>query len=207
MHESSMLRMEWFVKNYLSEGAFLHPAPISVLDVGSYDVNGNYRGLFQDPRFRYVGLDMESGPNVDIVAERPYSWTMIADESYEVVISGQAFEHIEFFWLTLDEMVRALRRGGLLCIIAPYTINRHRYPTDCYRFDTDAMVALAKYENLTPLHASADLAPPGASGWHMPSSTDAMLIARKPLDWIGKIDIAHYRYEAGDLQALATGMV
>jgi hypothetical protein len=37
----------------------------------------------------------------------------------DVVISGQAFEHIEFFWLSWRETVRVLRQGGLIFLIAP----------------------------------------------------------------------------------------
>ena len=98
MHVSSMLRMEWFVKNYLSS-SISQSTTISVLDVGSCDVNEveggyNYRRFFQDPRFIYKGLDMESGANVDIVAKTPYHWPMLKDESFDVIISGQALEHI-----------------------------------------------------------------------------------------------------------------
>ena len=41
MHNSAMLRMEWFVKNYVPQDK-----KVRVLDVGSYDVNGSYKELF-----------------------------------------------------------------------------------------------------------------------------------------------------------------
>ena len=42
MHKESMTRMKWFVENYIKEERDC----LKVLDVGSYDVNGNYRELF-----------------------------------------------------------------------------------------------------------------------------------------------------------------
>lgn len=109
MHSSSLLRMQYFVENYLTT-----KTPISILDVGSYDVNGSYKQFFIEPHFSYTGLDMEHGSNVDIVPKYPYNWTEIEDNSFDVVISGQALEHIEFFWVTIAEMVRVLRPEGFL---------------------------------------------------------------------------------------------
>ena len=215
MHESSVLRMNWFVENYLQKEHPLSPSSaqkpiISILDVGSYDVNGSYKVLFNDKRFLYTGLDMEAGPNVDIVAKKPYFWHMLDDESFDVVISGQAFEHIEFFWLTLSEIVRVLKRGGLICIIAPRGFERHRYPIDTYRFDMDGMIAMARFINVKPLHASTNAAPPGAiQQWYSldGSQADAMLIAEKPNDWAGVIDQKTYSFVESDTNALVTGFI
>lgn len=146
--------MQWFVQNHLRNGE-----KYRVLDVGSYGVNGTYKEIFASQPFEYVGLDMQAGPNVDIVPANPYIWKEIASDSFDVVISGQAFEHIEFFWLTMKEIARVVRPGGLICIIAPRGFGFHRYPVDCYRFDVDGMVALARYCNLKPLHASTNRAP------------------------------------------------
>ena len=92
-----MNRMGWFVKNYCQQ---LDPnTKKKVRDVGSYDVNGTYKMLFPDDYFEYSGLDMVPGPNVDVCIENPYVWNDFANESFDIVISGQAFEHTEFFGL------------------------------------------------------------------------------------------------------------
>ncbi len=44
----------------------------------------------------YTGLDMAAGNNVDIVLRTPYVWHEVASGSADVVISGQAFEHIPY---------------------------------------------------------------------------------------------------------------
>jgi len=204
MHIGSMERMKWFVQTYLSSRA----SPVSVLDVGSYGVNGTYRELFAGENFKYTGLDVAAGPNVDIVADKPYDWYMIPDGAFDAVISGQAFEHIEFFWLTMSEIARVLRPGGLACIIAPRGFDRHRYPIDAFRFDADGMIALARYTSLKPLHASCNLAPPGApAAWYSCVIGDSMLVAEKPQDWPGVINPKTYQYTAADLEKLATGFI
>lgn len=53
---------------------------------------------------------MEEGPNVDVVLKNPYDWDAIESDSFDLVISGQAFEHIEFFWKTMEEMTRVLKK-------------------------------------------------------------------------------------------------
>ena len=200
MHASSLCRMRWF------RDAFTRPGPdqpLWVLDVGSYNVNGTYRPLFAEPSFSYVGVDVDAGPNVDLVLKSPYRWDEVATDSFDVVISGQSFEHIEFFWKTLEEMVRVLKPGGLLCLVAPNKCEEHRYPVDCYRFYTDGMFALGRYAQLDTLHAHTDCAPLGADDWHDPLVTDAMLVARKPYAGPAQLpDFGNYRCDPPNLGAL-----
>ena len=64
-------------------------------------------------------MDIQKGPNIDIVVSDIYNWIEIEDNSFDVVVSGQAFEHMEFFWKAIKEIERILKPGGLCCIIAP----------------------------------------------------------------------------------------
>lgn len=195
--------MDWFVKTYLGSPI----VKLSVLDVGSCDVEGgSYRQLFAPEKFDYAGLDLAEGPNVDIVPAFPYFWPEVSSDSYDVVISGQAFEHMEFFWLAALEMARVLKPGGLMCVIAPRGFGRHRYPVDCYRFDADGMTAIARWCSLIPLHATTDMAPPDAGDkWHIEDCEDSMLVARKPNAWAGPVDPSVYKFMTPDLESLTTG--
>ena len=115
-----------------------------VVDVGGANVNGGYRDVFPDARFRYVAVDLAEGEGVDIVLDDPYKLPF-EDGSVDVVISGQMLEHCEFFWQAHAEMMRVLAPDGVLFLIAPSAGPIHRYPVDCYRFYPDAYRALAKY--------------------------------------------------------------
>ena len=184
MHPSSLLRMQWFIKTYADK---LPQEKVKVLDVGSYSVNGTYRDLFDEARYEYTGLDMEEGPNVDIVLKNPYDWSAVQSDTFEIVISGQAFEHIEFFWKTMEEMTRVLKKGGLLCLIVPNGFGEHRYPVDCYRFFTDGMIALARYVGIEPLHAHTNCAPNASDVyWYSTTEADSMLIARKNFEGMAR---------------------
>jgi SAM-dependent methyltransferase len=152
--------------------------PLRILDLGSQDVNGSYRSLFSYPRWNYVGLDMAMGKNVDIVLRTPYVWNEIASKSADVVISGQAFEHIQYFWITMLEVARVLKPGGMCCIIAPSSGPEHRYPLDCWRFYPDGMASLAHFAQMEVIDAVTqwqDLGYADSDCWH-----DSMLVCRKP---------------------------
>lgn len=145
MHKSSYLKMQYFKETYLNPNEEL-----KILDIGSFDKDGNYNyGLIlNEKKWTYHGLDLKQGNNIDIVVENAYDWEdEIEDETYDLVISGQAFEHIEFFWLTLEQVKRVLKPGGLFFLIVPSTGPVHKNPYDCYRFNENAMKAMAKYIN------------------------------------------------------------
>ena len=137
--------MQYFKETYLNPNEEL-----KILDIGSFDKDGNYNyGLIlNEKKWTYHGLDLKQGNNIDIVVENAYDWEdEIEDETYDLVISGQAFEHIEFFWLTLEQVKRVLKPGGLFFLIVPSTGPVHKNPYDCYRFNENAMKAMAKYIN------------------------------------------------------------
>ena len=206
MHESSMLRMKWFKEYYCSDGDNTKV----VLDVGSYcciEEHPTYHSFFNDKSFKYVGLDMVEGPNVDIPVKRSYKWDEVSDDFCDILISGQVFEHIEFPWITMMEIVRVVKPNGLICIIAPNGLGMHRAPVDCWRYYSDGMIALAKWTGLEILHVSTNLAPQGSGEQWYGEWQDCMLIARKPEGTIKKIDFTEYVCEPIDLEKIATGFV
>jgi Methyltransferase domain len=175
VHQSSLEKMIAFRERYLSERV---KEPLRILDVGSQDVNGSYRAIFSEPLWAYTGLDMTAGNNVDVVLRTPYVWNEVASRSADVVISGQAFEHIRYFWMTMLEIARVLKVGGICCILAPSSGPEHRYPVDCWRFYPDGLASLAQFAHLETLEAVTqwdDGADADSNLWH-----DSMLVCRKP---------------------------
>lgn len=153
--------------------------PVKILDVGSCGVNGTYKEIFSDKeRFDYYGLDLTPGPNVDYVPSDPYDWQDLPDESFDIIISGQAFEHIEFPWLTILEIKRVLKKGGLICIIAPLRGPEHKYPVDCWRYYPDGFRALARWAGLEVIESRTTW---GTSGFKDGSDQwgDTICILRK----------------------------
>lgn len=176
MHPSSLDKMAAFRRQHLEAR---RSEPLVIVDLGSHDINGSYRPLFAEPAWNYKGVDLATGENVDLVLKNPYDWREIATATVDVVISGQAFEHMEFFWETMREIARVLKPAGLCCIIAPSSGPEHRFPIDCWRFYPDGLRAMARYAGLEVLEVHTqwedleqyDLE---SNKWH-----DSVLVARK----------------------------
>ena len=86
-----------------------------VIDIGSYDVNGNNRYLFSHGD--YVGIDLVHGPNVDRVSLAHE--LSDPDGLYRVVISTNMLEHDPNWRASLRKMVSLLAPGGLLLVTCP----------------------------------------------------------------------------------------
>jgi SAM-dependent methyltransferase len=127
-----------FFECYLGDGS-----GTTVVDIGSRDVNGSLRS-FAPAACRYVGVDFAAGPSVDVVLDDPYRLPFEPD-SIDAVVSSSCFEHIEFFWVMFNEVLRVLKPDGLFYLNAPSNGEYHRYPVDCWRFYPDAGTALANW--------------------------------------------------------------
>jgi SAM-dependent methyltransferase len=202
--------MQWFKENYVNN--FDKKQTITVLDVGSQCVPGQidtYKRFFNEHPFKYVGLDMIEGHNIDIAVKHAYQWDEVPDNFCDVLISGQMFEHVEFPWFTILEMVRVLKPNGIICIIAPSMCGLHRYPVNCQNYFADGLIALARYAGLNIIHASTNYAPVEAPvEWYDMSVQDSILIGEKPLDWKpNSFDKINYICEPADLEKMASGLI
>ncbi len=56
--------MAEFCRDYLKTR---RDQPLTIVDLGSCDYNGNYRPIFAQPPWRYLGVDLSAGKNVDLV--------------------------------------------------------------------------------------------------------------------------------------------
>jgi|LakMenE18May11ns_1017448.scaffolds.fasta_scaffold9885937_2 SAM-dependent methyltransferase len=181
MHRSSLLKMKAFRDNYLAPPSPFREDPLRVLDVGAmaYAAHDSHRPLFPPPEFEYIGLDIFPGPNVDLVVADPHCWEEIPTASIDVVLSGQMLEHDPQFWISLAEISRILRPGGLCCTIAPSTGPVHRFPVDCWRFYPDSGHALMSWAGLDLVESHRETRNYGKGQgieWH-----DLMVIGRKPV--------------------------
>ena len=173
MHTSSHEKVAAFVATYLNE---FRDTRLDILDVGSQIVSAQeltYRSLFDSPNWSYTGLDVEAGLNVDVVPADAYRWNEIEADTFDVVVSGQTFEHIPFFWATAFEIARVLRPGGLAVITAPGRGPYHRYPVDCWRFHDDGFVAVADHVEFEVLDAFTD--------WKRNMWEESIVVMRKPV--------------------------
>jgi SAM-dependent methyltransferase len=137
MHKTALDNAQRFYDTYCKEGV----EDKKILDVGSLDVNGSLKPIFQ--KGQYVGLDLRPGPNVDLLGspeEIP-----LPTGTIDIVISSSCFEHDDMFWVTFSEMCRVTKPGGYIYVQAPSEGPYHAHPGDNWRFYADSWKALAKW--------------------------------------------------------------
>jgi hypothetical protein len=112
----------------------------TILDVGSFQVEGqeSYRELFAD--YQYTGMYIVPGPNVDLVGYESINCI------YDVVISGQVMKHVKRPWDWLKSLVPYFSK--YICIIAPCRWKEHKHPYDTYRYMPDGMRDLFEYAGI-----------------------------------------------------------
>ena len=102
-------------KSFFKEIKRLFPAyfnDVKVIDCGSLDVNGSLRSYFDNSE--YIGVDIRSGKNVDIVS--PVH--KLDYQDIDVIVSSEMLEHSEFYKQDLLKMYEMLKDNGLLVITA-----------------------------------------------------------------------------------------
>jgi SAM-dependent methyltransferase len=137
MHDTAMAAGTAFFETY-----FAGEAP-RVLDVGAMDVNGSLRSV-APLGAKYVGVDLEPGPGVDVVLGLGQGLPFGPD-TFDACVSVSCMEHDFAFWDSFLQMAVAVRPGGFIFLDVPSNGPYHSYPTDNWRFYPDAGLALANW--------------------------------------------------------------
>jgi SAM-dependent methyltransferase len=109
-----------------------------VMELGSRNRSADYglRGYR-----RYVGVDINPGPSVDVVCDA-HELSSKFGEEFDVVYCVSVFEHLLMPWKAVVEINRVLRPGGLLFISTHPCWPKHAEPWDFYRFQREAFPGL-----------------------------------------------------------------
>lgn len=140
MHYSSLYAFKDFYLQYLKNRS---NEKLRFLDVGSLAIgkSGVFGRYLKNPNWEYIGLDLEEGRNVDVVSKEMYNYPF-EDNSFDAVISGSTFEHVEDIYRWIKELARITKE--YVWLIGPNTCKRHGYPIDCWRLFPDGMRFLLK---------------------------------------------------------------
>lgn len=118
---------------------------VSVLDVGSMDINGNNRYLFRE--FSYWGIDVGAGKNVDqVISGHEYA----NEFKFNFVISTECLEHNRHWKETVLNMFALTKEGGAMLITCA-SIGRpehgtHRDHPDCSPATNDYYKNISTFE-------------------------------------------------------------
>ena len=99
---------------------------VSVLDIGSLDINGNNLYLFTN--HVYMGIDVGRGKNVNYVS-LGHEYLPLDGKKYDVVISTECFEHDQFWDKTIKNVIDNLVREGGLFMFTCATTGRPEHGT------------------------------------------------------------------------------
>lgn len=94
-----------------------------VLEVGSLNINGTIRDLFKN--CSYTGIDVHPGKDVDIVCQGK---DFVDQDGFDTIVSTECFEHDQDYVLTVQNILKLLRPGGLFFFTCA-SINRHEHGT------------------------------------------------------------------------------
>lgn len=95
-----------------------------ILEIGSLNINGSVRPFFEN--CEYIGIDLGKGPGVDVVCEgQNYNE---ADNTFDVTISCECFEHNPYWLETFKNMIRLCKPGGIV-IFSCATTGRKEHGT------------------------------------------------------------------------------
>lgn len=98
-------------KSYIDKVKKMFPEAFrdrKVLDIGSFDVNGNEKPWFENCDF--IGLDLLPGPGVDVAC--PANEYDAPDETFDTIISCECWEHNPFYKESILNAIRVLKPGG-----------------------------------------------------------------------------------------------
>lgn len=80
-----------------------------------------------------------------------YVASTIPDNSYDVIICAQVYEHLHDPVLATKTMFRILKPGGLLVATGPHACPFHAAPDDYFRYTHHGIASILKRGGLTPI--------------------------------------------------------
>ena len=144
MHPEAMHFMQ-FAKNTFPD--YFHGK--FVLDVGSGDINGNNRMLFE--HCDYTGNDVIAAPNVTIVSKTK---DLTFENHFDTIVSTECFEHDPEYAQSFAKIYAMLKPGGLFAFTCastgrPEHGTRRTSPRDSYGTIAGLADMSDYYKNLT----------------------------------------------------------
>lgn len=132
-----------------------------VIDVGSRDYNGSVKPLISTfhPK-EYIGVDLEPGPLVDVVASADDLILKFGEETFDIVFCIEMLEHTPNWRESIRNMKRILKRGGLMLITTrSLGYPCHGFPHDHWRYEVEDLKKI--FEDFEVQRLEKDYAEPG----------------------------------------------
>lgn len=137
--------MRELIKQFVKICAETLPISEPIYKFGSLQAPGqegfaDLRPIF--PGRKYVGVDMQKGPGVDLILNL-HSIGLLS-ESVGTVLVLDTLEHVEYPRKTIEEIHRILKSDGILVISSVMNFPIHNFPYDYWRFTPEAFRSFLK---------------------------------------------------------------
>jgi SAM-dependent methyltransferase len=106
--------LDWVSESLAVRKTFVSKSTgVNVLEVGSLDINGSVRFLFNDlisDGGSFFGIDVQEGPGVDLVADAS---VYKSEKQYDIVVCAEVFEHTAVWPKIVKNAYSLLTPGGM----------------------------------------------------------------------------------------------
>lgn len=105
-------------------------------------------------RGEWLGIDMQAGPNVDLVANvhnLPEGWAGY----FSGVLCSEVLEHVARPWLAVRSIRSVMAEGGWAIFTVPACFPQHNFPDDYYRFTESGIRILLEDAGFTDIETAS----------------------------------------------------
>lgn len=113
---------------------------LKILEIGTKRSNPNVsthaKDIFKEFNNEYIMTDITNGIDVDIVCDVHKLSSKF--KNFDVILTYSGYEHFKYPHLASLEILKSLKKGGLVYVQSHQTFPLHGYPCDYFRFSLDA---------------------------------------------------------------------
>jgi SAM-dependent methyltransferase len=141
------------------------------------------------PSANFIMSDFEAGLDVDVVCDVHSLTDAFGKESIDFIICCSVFEHVQRPWIAAREIARVLKPGGIVFVQTHQTFPIHGYPSDFWRYTTEALMTIFEDVRLETLSATYRFPAQIVSeqipdSGQFPAFLNANILTKKPVDWV-----------------------
>lgn len=127
-----------------------------ILEIGALNINGSLRPIFGlwKPS-QYVGVDIQSGPGVDLICNAEDLEDTFGENSFDIVVSSDSLEHIKNWKKAVSNIKKVCKIGGKILISVPSIgFPYHSYPHDYWRYELEDVLNIFSDLNIEKFEKS-----------------------------------------------------
>lgn len=121
-----------------------------ILEIGPDSFPSTYQSIIADSSIVWDTLDLYKNTQLTYSIASEYTFP-IADNTYDIILSGQVIEHVRKTWVWMQEVARVCKTGGIVITVNPVSWPYHEAPIDCWRIFPEGMRTLYEEAGLKVL--------------------------------------------------------